>query len=458
MCGAGAPAYAGPVPRWIHPSPRLRGHLQDAVLALLLVAIDLPRGTEATANAPASLVRLALMWWWSFTAVMVAGLLLRRRWPVLALGVTTLAAAGHALVRGPEVSFPMLIELAVPVTLYTVAERGRSRRGSLAALTLLIAATLALGALAPVSLLNGRDPAAAQASPGRDGAPPAKRSPAVTLAAAVRLKIVEPTLTTLLALALAYALGEAARSRQAHLRTLHQRAADAEREQQQRIALATATERARIGRDLHDVVTHSLSVMVAQAQAALAAQHRHPERSTQAMRAVLTVGRESLAGMRRLVGAFGPAEDPDRATDPPVGIAALPALVDRVRTAGIPVRLAVTGAADEVPAGVDVSAYRIVQEALTNVLRHAGAGARAEVRVTLGPEGVELEVTDDGAGPATGPAAAPGNGLRGMAERAHLLGGTLSAAPLPGGGFAVRALLPLAARTRAAAERLGTRW
>ena len=234
-------------------------------------------------------------------------------------------------------------------------------------------------------------------------------------------------------------------SRQAHLRTLQQRAADAEREQRQRLALATANERARIGREMHDVIAHSLTVIVAQAQAAIAAQQRHPQRATDAMGEVISVGRDSLSEMRRLVGAFRPAPDPERDLAPPTGVVGLPALVERIRAAGLPVHLTIDGSPANLPASVDLSAYRIVQEALTNTLKHAGAGTEATVRLTLYPDHVDVSVTDDGAGPPAARDATHGNGLRGIAERVDLVGGTLSLGPGPGGGFAVRAHLPVAA-------------
>jgi signal transduction histidine kinase len=424
-----------------------RVYLLDAVIALFLVLLSNPHVktpewnvagkflTDVPAGSPPA--DQVLAGWWAFTAVMVAGMLIQHRWPLMALALASSGAASHALVRdpsGPQVGFPLLIDFAVPITLYTLAGRGRSRRLPIAALGVLMVAVIAVGILNQVGL-----------SAGPYGAKPAgKGAPGYELSVSdIQQKVVEPGLTMLLALALAYALGTAARTRQAHLRTLEQHAADLEREQHQRVALATATERARIGRDLHDVVAHSLSVVVAQAQAALAAQHRHPERTTRAMREVITVGRESLAEMRRLVGAFGPAPDSDHGLAPQVGIAALPALVERVRAAGTPVHLTVTGPQTGLPAGVDLSAYRIVQEALTNTLKHAGTGVHATVHLTIDPECVDVKVTDDGVGRPAVPATERGNGLRGIAERVTLLGGTLAVEAGPGGGFTVRARLPI---------------
>jgi signal transduction histidine kinase len=413
-----------------------RAYLVNAALALLLLVLSDPQ-----VKPPEEAARVLAVYW-AFAALSVAGLLIQHRWPLPALGLTVTGAAGHALVRdwhgpqhGPQIGFPTLIELAVPITLYTVASRGPSRRLSAVVLLILVAGEIAYGLVNPITL-GGTGP-----PPGLSADIPAGKTSSTF--SGILHKVVEPGLVEMLALALAYALGEGARSRQAHVRTLQQRAADAEREQRQRVALATADERARIGRDLHDVIAHSLTVIVAQAQAAIAAQPRHPERATDAMREVISVGRDSLSEMRRLVGAFRPAPDPERDLAPPVGVAALPALVERIQAAGLPVNLTVDGAPANLPAGVQMSAYRIVQEALTNTLKHAGPGAEATVRLTLHPEHVDVEVTDDGAGPPADLSATRGNGLRGIAERVHLLGGALSLGPGPGGGFAVRAHLPV---------------
>jgi signal transduction histidine kinase len=416
---------------------RTRALLVNAALALLLLVLSDPQVRPTNAGDATGLLAL----YWGFAALSAAGLLIQHRWPLYALGLTVAGATGHALVlvrdwNGPQVGFPTLIDLAVPITLYAVASRGPSRRLSAAVLLALVAGELAFSLLNPVTL-GGMG-----ATPGATANVPEGRTS--SRVDGILHKVVAPGMTELLALALAYALGEGTRSRQAHLRTLRQRADDAEREQRQRLALATANERARIGRELHDVVAHSLTVMVAQAQAAIAAQHRHPQRATDAMHEVISVGRDSLSEMRRLVGAFRPAPDPDRDLAPPTGIGDLPALVERIRAAGLPVRLTIDGAPASLPASVDLSAYRIVQEALTNTLKHAGAGTEATVRLTLHPDHVDVRVTDDGAGPPADQSAAQGNGLRGIAERVDLLGGTLSLGPGPGGGFAMHARLPVA--------------
>jgi signal transduction histidine kinase len=426
-----------------------RAYVLQAAVALILVFLSVPVD-RPTGVAAAD---LALAVWWIFTAVMVVGLLIQHRWPLLALLLASIGAAAHTLALDPvwRVGFPTLIDLAVPITLYTLASRTRSRRISVAALAVLVVAEFAVSLINPMMAAErpaqtaGRQATVSQESLGAAKKPTAVEQPSPSLVrfSPLQNKFVKPGLSALLALALAFAFGDGARTRRAHLRTLQQRAIDLEHEQQQRVALATATERARIGRELHDVIAHSLSVIVAQTQAAVAAQRRHPERANQAMREVITVGRDSLSEMRRLIGAFEPTPSPDQTLSPQPGIAALPALVDRVRAAGTPVRLEVDGPPAWLPAGVDLAAYRIVQEALTNTLKHAGPGAEASVHLAVRAEYVDVEVTNDGAGRPAAPASGHGNGLRGIAERVDLLGGRLMIEPDPDGGFTVRARLPI---------------
>jgi signal transduction histidine kinase len=420
-----------------------RGYLFDVALAAAMVALSNVNGEKPgfTPQVPPVMISA----WWGLSAAIVLGMVVQRRWPVFALALTGFSALGHQIVseaNNRRLPFPTLLDLAVPIVLYTVASRSRSRWHSLAALLTVAAAEVA------VTLGNALIPEVevdVHATPLKPVGSTVIVDPQIQ--AFVQQQVVQQGLVVLLGLALGYALGEATRTRHAHVRTLEQRAYDLEREQRQRIALAAAAERTRIGRDLHDIIAHSLSVIVAQAQAALAAQHRHPERTTQAVQEVITVGRESLAEMRRLVGAFGPDPDAHDRLSAPIGVAGLPTLIERVRAAGLPVQYTVDGTPMDLPAGVDISVYRIVQEALTNVLKHAGAGTQARVRLATDPAYVDVEVTDDGAGPSADPDAAHGNGLRGIAERVSLLGGTLTAGPNPAGGFLIRTRLPVPAGT-----------
>jgi signal transduction histidine kinase len=232
----------------------------------------------------------------------------------------------------------------------------------------------------------------------------------------------------------AWLLGDNLRTRRAYLRELEARAERLEREQEESARRAAAEEQARIARELHDVLAHNVSVMVVQAAAANDVFETQPQRAREALQAIERTGRSALTELRRLLGRV-------RQTDyePQPGLSGLGALVEGVRAAGLPVTLRVEGELDDLPAGLDLSAYRIVQEALTNAIKHAGASA-AEVRVRRTADEVELEVDDDGAGPAGN---GRGQGLIGMRERASLLGGEVEAGPKPGGGFRVRAKLPL---------------
>ena len=207
---------------------------------------------------------------------------------------------------------------------------------------------------------------------------------------------------------------------------------------------AVAAERAAIARELHDVVAHHMSVMVVQAGAARAVGESDPAAASDALRQIETSGRTGLAEMRRLLGILKAEGDGDgRAPQP--GLADLGELLDSMRATGLAVEAVVEGSTMPLPPGVDLSAYRIVQEALTNALRHAG-GASARVLVRYEPAALELEIADDGLGPPDGPST-QGQGLIGMRERAQLFGGAFEAGPRPGGGFLVRARLPFEAPT-----------
>jgi signal transduction histidine kinase len=203
---------------------------------------------------------------------------------------------------------------------------------------------------------------------------------------------------------------------------------------------AVAAERAAIARELHDVVAHHMSVMVVQAGAARAVSESDPAATAEALRQIEASGRTGLTEMRRLLEVLKAEEDGNgRAPQP--GLARLSELVDAMRASGLPVEAVVEGSPRPLQPGVDLSAYRIVQEALTNALRHA-CGASARVVVRYDPGAVELEVADDGPGPPEDPEASGGHGLIGMRERVQLFGGELEAGPRPGGGFLLRARLP----------------
>ncbi|MFN8628786.1 MAG: sensor histidine kinase [Chloroflexota bacterium] len=255
-------------------------------------------------------------------------------------------------------------------------------------------------------------------------------------------------ITSWLAFGVAWLLGDLVRKRSEAVAELKVRAAELEAERGENERLAVEAERARIARELHDAVAHNVSVMVVQAGAARrtleagSADADAIASAREGLAAVETTGRDTMAEMRRMVGALRPADE--AAYEPMPSLSALDGLLDRVRAAGLRVDLAVDGPRAPLPQGVDLSAYRVVQEALTNTLRHAHA-ASATVRLCYSPDALTVEVTDDGRGAAAALLEAPhhGYGLVGMRERVATLGGELVAGPRVGGGFEVRARLPL---------------
>jgi signal transduction histidine kinase len=239
-------------------------------------------------------------------------------------------------------------------------------------------------------------------------------------------------------LAAAWGLGYALRGRQLQASALAERADRLERERVAQARAAVAAERGRMARELHDVVAHSLSVIVVQAQAAERVLDGEQPSAREALASIDSTGRQALVEMRRLVGIL--RDDPELALAPQPGLGQLSVLLEQVREAGLSVALAVEGEPRPLAPGVDLSAYRIVQEALTNALKHAGP-ARAWVAVRYRAADVELEVTDDGHGPLDGHGG--GHGLLGMRERVALYGGVLESGARNGRGFRVRARLPL---------------
>lgn len=383
----------------------LRGTLrsssvQDAGLAVLLLIGTWAGGGNATPAVGICLVAVAV----------------RRRWPIPALIAASVASVTQ-MAQGVD---PVASDLAVPVILYTIAAH-RPFKASFAWLGAVLAVTMAW------SLYVSTDGKTDGVAPGVGGQ--------TMLEAGERLEMFGPTAWGGLPLVgslltVAWAIGWGMRSRRAAIA--------------QRAELAVAAERARITREVHDVVAHGLAVIVVQAQGGAAALAKRPDDTRAALDTIVATGRASLLDLRHVLSGADESGEPDR---PVAGLAQLSGLVDQVRQAGTPVQLQVSGSSQPVPTSVDVSSYRIVQEALTNTMKHAGADACARVVVTYAADAVRLEVIDDGVGRSA--SAGIGNGLRGMRERVALLGGELDTGPGPDGGYVVRARIPLDRRTTA---------
>jgi signal transduction histidine kinase len=238
----------------------------------------------------------------------------------------------------------------------------------------------------------------------------------------------------------AWLAGRAMRYRREREWVLERLTVDLEREREEKARAAVAEERVRIARELHDVVAHAISVMVLQARGGRRSLASDPEETCEALDTIEVTGSAALAEMRRLLGMLR-RDDEEIALAPQPSLRHLEALAAQVREAGLGVELSVEGEPVELPPGVDLSAYRIVQEALTNVLKHAGP-ATARVVIRYGDHDLELEIADTGVGASAGDA--EGHGLVGMRERVSLYGGKVEAGPRDGGGFTVRARLPLA--------------
>ncbi len=327
---------------------------------------------------------------------------LRRYRPLTVLGVTV-AAETLLLLFSTRVQVP----LGVLVALYTVASRCE-RPVSIRA-----AEWVALPITAGVIVDNGPHPGG--------------------------------VLPKLALFAIAWVLGDNIRTRRAYLAELEARAARLEREREEKAERAVIEERTRIARELHDVIAHNVSVMVVQASAGEEIFENHPERARESLSAVAATGRAALTELRRLLGVIRAEEEGERAQAyrPQPGIEYLDELVCQVRETGLAVELSVLGEPRELPEGVGLCAYRIVQEALTNTLKHSEA-SEARVSVRYAADALELCVRDDGRGaPGGNGDAGAGHGLIGMRERVALFGGELSAGARAERGYEVRARIPL---------------
>ena len=373
----------------------LRRHplLVDGVLAFVLLLI----GTGPLITHP--LPRLP------FTLLMVVPVAFRRRNPVLAFSVALAVGAGQVLYGAR----PGGADLAIVVLLYTLAAY-RPRRESVAGLAAcLLGSAVAIAAWMPGGI----------------------RRMDAALAAAV---IFGGTAL------IAWVLGDSMRYRRAYYLALEDRAARLERERDAQAQIATAAERARIARELHDVVAHNVSVMVVQADGASYALAAEPERARQALGTIAATGRQALAEMRRLLGVLRSGDE--RAELAPLpGIDQLRDLLDQTRTAGRAVSFTLEGTPRPLPDGVGLAAYRVVQESLTNTRKHGGIGASVTVSLRYLTDELVVQVTDDGRGAAADDDG--GHGLTGMRERVGIYGGSVLAGPREAGGYQVTARLPV---------------
>lgn len=245
----------------------------------------------------------------------------------------------------------------------------------------------------------------------------------------------------------AAALGEATYQRSRRVEELEQRAAMLEADLETKSTLAAVEERTRIAREMHDIIAHGMSAIVVQAQGAQRMLDADPDRARDVLETIETIGRDSVAEMRRMLGVLRET-DADTRHAPQPGLARTDELIERARGAGVDTAIQVVGDERSLPPGLELTAYRVLQEALTNVVRHGGRPVRAEVTIAYTDDGLEIDVVDDGLGAAAAPGNGTGHGLLGMHERVEIYKGTLRAGPRPGGGYEVHAVLPHPSRPR----------
>ncbi|MFH8343422.1 sensor histidine kinase [Streptomyces sp. NPDC018045] len=408
-----APGQPGPRPgggplAWIRAHPRAF----DAALALAVVvtvlvgAVAEPHGPHGPRFGGRELTGTTVV-----LAVAAGGaLVLRRRFPRSVLAVTGVCTVLELLLESGAPRAPVFC--SVVIALCTLAARtDRSTTWRVGALTVVV--------LTAAAMLLGDRPWYAQEN----------------------LGIFAWT-------GMAAAAGDAVRSRRAFVAAIRERAERAERTREEEARRRVAEERMRIARELHDVVAHHIALVNVQAGVASHVMDSRPDQAKQALAHVREASRSALDELRATVGLLRQCDDPKAPTEPAPGLGVLDQLVDGFERAGLPVALDVPGPVDALPAAIDLTAYRVVQEALTNVHKHAGAGARATVRIVRDAETLTVTVLDDGTGPDHGPGApgpGGGHGLIGMGERVAALRGTVETGPRPAGGFRVRVHLPLQA-------------
>ena len=390
-------------PRWGHALEKSRILLIDWFPPVALIALSIPEFVHSGQSLTPSLV---------LTFFLTAPLLLRRRYPVAVFAVI-FAVSAVQLWTGQRLE----ADIALLVAFYTVASLRSPRTAAVAALVLEAGIALALvgasdknGWLLAFVLISG-----------------------MTTAAGV--------------------LGIYTRTRLAYLAQLQERTDRVERERDQLVELVAAEERARIAREMHDVVAHHLTVMIALSDGAAAVVSTAPARAAEVMTTVSATGRKALADTRRLLGVL--RADPDAQLQPQPDISRVEALLEQVRAAGLPATITITGQHRELSSPLQLTIYRLIQEALTNTLKHAGPGARAHVRLAYTDDGVIVDVRDDGLGSAVLPDGREptGHGLTGMRERVAAWDGELHAGPGSPRGWVVSARLRAESADTAASSR-----
>jgi signal transduction histidine kinase len=374
--------------------------LVDAFVAALLCAVMVAElATKTPVRGESAATPLAYLW----AVVITLPFAAHRRWPVAVVAVTAAAIVGYAAGHFP--AYPGYAAFALVLAVAMHAGKGR---GALACGALTVALNVSLAVQSDATVSGGT------------------------------------WFATVLLLGVAWLAGENLRARQERWAAARDRARQLEAEREERARQAVTEERLRIARELHDVVAHAMSVVAVQAGVAHHVIDSRPELAREALGTVETTTRAALVEMRRLLGVLRAPDEPAAALQPTPGLADVDALAAQLAGVGLAVRVTVEGTPEPVPGGVDLSAYRIVQEGLTNVLRHGGPAA--EVTVRHRPGLVTVEIRDDGRpGPAS--TAGAGQGLIGMAERVAVFGGELTAGPRPGGGWQLVAALPFGRAT-----------
>jgi signal transduction histidine kinase len=393
--------------RWLR---RLRASPWVFDSGLALVAVGLSTTVFVFENGPvgSGLPRGTLAVGYALVLLHTLPLAARRRFPGTVLAICVASGLAIAALGLP----PIVLGLAILVAVYSVAAYG-DRWVALAGL-----AAAAVGSVA------------VQLTPGRFQAP--------------------TVVSNGLIIGAAWLLGHFVGVRRRYITRLEERTAELERARAELARRAVAEERLRLARELHDVVAHSISMIAVQSGVGAHVADTHPEEAAKALGAIEATSRAALTELRRLLGVLRQDSEPQASLSPVPGLADLDSLLAEVAKAGLAVKLQVHGTRASLPAGVDMSAYRIVQEALTNVVKHAGP-ARAQVVVGYHDRDVTVEILDDGRGAATSTGegrAGTGHGLIGMRERVAAFGGDLEAGPGPDGGFRVAARLPLAVEGR----------